>query len=131
MATMPAVYADKNRVKQIIYNLLGNAMKFTEHGTITIDARIQGKKLKILIVDTGPGISAAEQRLLFHKFQQSTNNFTTRESRGTGLGLYISKLLSEQMGGRISLDHSEPGKGSTFAFTLPIATPKQIGEKAP
>lgn len=117
----PPILADKDRVKQIMYNLLGNALKFTDHGTITIAAEVQGAMLKVLISDTGPGISEANQTMLFHKFQQGANGFLTRESRGTGLGLYISKLLSEQMGGTIALEHSEPGKGTTFSFSLPLA----------
>jgi two-component system, OmpR family, phosphate regulon sensor histidine kinase PhoR len=121
LGDMPLINADKDRVKQIIYNLLGNALKFTENGTITIEARVEGDFLKTLIVDTGPGISESDQRLLFRKFQQASNSFLTREARGTGLGLYISKLLSEQMGGRISLDKSVIGKGTTFSFTLPLA----------
>jgi signal transduction histidine kinase len=121
LSAAPAVHADKNRVKQIIYNLMGNALKFTEKGNITIDARVEGTKLKVLVKDNGPGIAEENQRLLFRKFQQASNSFITRESRGTGLGLYISKLLSEQMGGRIALEESALGKGTTFSFTVPLA----------
>lgn len=119
--SLPMVYADRNRVKQIVYNLVGNAMKFTERGVITIEPIIEGAKMQILVRDTGPGISSKDQRLLFRKFQQAKNTLKTREARGTGLGLYISKLLTEQMGGRISLEHSEIGHGTTFSFTLPLA----------
>jgi signal transduction histidine kinase/HAMP domain-containing protein len=124
---VPAIFADKNRVKQIVYNLVGNAMKFTENGTITVDAQISDGMMKTTVTDTGPGISEDGQRLLFRKFQQVGAGLLTRDaSRGTGLGLYISKLLSEQMGGRIALEHSEVGKGTTFSFTLPLAAGSEV-----
>ncbi len=127
LGKFPSIYADKNRVKQIVYNLMGNAMKFTEKGTIALDKQVEGDLLKISVTDTGPGISEVNQKLLFHKFQQANDSLLTRDtSRGTGLGLYISKMLCENMGGKLSLDHSEPGKGSTFSFTLPIATKKNV-----
>ncbi|HEX3082243.1 MAG TPA: ATP-binding protein, partial [Candidatus Saccharimonadia bacterium] len=70
--------------------------------------------------------------ILFHKFQQATSSIVTRDNtRGTGLGLYISKLLVEQMGGTIKLEHSEVGKGSTFSFTIPVATDKQKAAPPP
>jgi signal transduction histidine kinase/methyl-accepting chemotaxis protein len=125
--TYPFVYADKDRTKQIVYNLVGNAMKFTEKGGITLSAKIDKKLLKIFVKDTGRGIPQDKQSLLFRKFQQAGNSLLTRDTtRGTGLGLYISKLLSENMGGRVNLEGSEPGKGTTFSFTLPLATPKQL-----
>jgi len=121
--SMPMVWADKNRVKQIVYNLVGNASKFTETGGITISASEEGKSVKVLITDTGRGIPSEGQKLLFHKFQQTGDSILTRDStRGTGLGLYISKMLIEKMGGNIKLESSELGKGTTFSFTLPIAT---------
>ncbi|MDB5178337.1 MAG: Na+/proline symporter [Patescibacteria group bacterium] len=120
--SLPQVYADLNRVKQIVYNLIGNAMKFTETGGITIRAEIDGRNLKVLINDSGRGISEEGQQLLFHKFQQTGASLITRDTtRGTGLGLYISKLLAERMGGRIRLEKSEIDKGSVFSFSLPLA----------
>ena len=122
LQNMPNVHADKDRVKQIIYNLVVNALRFTENGSITIPGERIGDMLKVSVTDTGPGISDDGQRLLFRKFQQANNNpFTRDSSRGTGLGLYISKLLVEGMGGKIGLERSEIGTGSTFAFTLPLA----------
>lgn len=123
LKNLPEVLADKDRVKQVIYNLVGNAMKFTEKGTITISATKLNGMVKVMVTDTGPGIPLEGQKLLFRKFQQAGNSVFTRDtSRGTGLGLYISKLLIEHMGGTIGLDHSEVGKGTTFAFTLPLAS---------
>jgi signal transduction histidine kinase len=121
---VPAVYADKNRVKQIVYNLIGNALKFTEKdGSITLHVTADDKLLKVSVEDTGRGISEENQKLLFHKFQQAGDSLYTRDTtRGTGLGLYISKLMSEQMGGSMQLEQSVLDKGSTFSFTLPLAS---------
>ena len=131
LASLPAIFADKNRVKQVIYNLVGNAMKFTAKGTVSLDGRVEGKSLKIFVHDTGPGISEENQQLLFRKFQQASNSFMTRDTRGTGLGLYISKLLAEQMGGRVTLESSELGVGTTFSVALPVAKASQITPKQP
>jgi two-component system phosphate regulon sensor histidine kinase PhoR len=120
---LPPIYADPSRVKQVIYNLIGNAMKFTDDGTITLDGQVDGRLLKILVSDTGPGITPEKQHLLFRKFQQAGNTRLNHDaSRGTGLGLYISKLLSEQMGGHIVLEHSKVGVGTTFSVSLPLAS---------
>jgi signal transduction histidine kinase len=116
----PAVTADKQRIKQVIYNLLGNAIKFTDAGHITISTRQDNSFVYISIADTGRGMPAEAQRLLFRKFQQAGSSLLTRDTtNGTGLGLYISKLIIEQSGGRIGLEHSEVGKGSSFIFSLP------------
>jgi two-component system sensor histidine kinase ChiS len=126
LGELPMVWADKNRLKQIIYNMVGNAAKFTDQGGITINASADGDTVKILVVDTGRGISSDNQRLLFHKFQQAGGSLLTRDTtRGTGLGLYISKMLIENMGGHMALESSTEGKGSTFSVTIPIATGKQ------
>ncbi len=119
---LPEVCADKDKVKQIVYNMVGNAMKFTEKGGITIAAQAEKGFLKVNVIDTGKGIPADKQSLLFRKFQQASESLFTRDTtRGTGLGLYISKLLVEKMGGKINLEKSEEGKGSVFSFTLPLA----------
>ncbi len=121
LGTLPEVYADKDRVKQVIYNLVGNAMKFVDEGGVTIEAHVEGDHIELDVVDTGRGISHEGQQLLFHKFQQTNDKLLTRDTtRGTGLGLYISKLLTERMGGKIGLKSSEPGKGSVFFFTIPL-----------
>lgn len=120
---LPPVWADHDHTKQIIYNLLGNAVKFTDKGTITISAAVENSKIKLLISDTGRGIPLENQKLLFHKFQQAGSSLLTRDTtKGTGLGLYISKLLTESMGGSIGLAESAEGQGSTFSLTLPIST---------
>jgi signal transduction histidine kinase/PAS domain-containing protein len=120
---LPKVWADKNRLKQVIYNLLGNAAKFTEKGGITISAEIEGEFVKVRVSDTGAGMTIASQQLLFHKFQQASSSLLTRDTtRGTGLGLYISKMIVETMGGVIKLEESVAGKGTVFSFTVPVAT---------
>ncbi len=131
LGVLPEVYADQDKVKQVIYNLVGNAMKFTEKGGITITANPEKDLLKIYIEDTGRGIPADKQSLLFHKFQQAGESLYTRDTtRGTGLGLYISKLLTESMGGKIALEHSEEGKGTTFSFSLPLASAAEENDSA-
>ena len=119
---MPLVFADKNKVKQILINLVGNALKFTEEGGVTVRIHLYDGFVRVVVEDTGRGIPLENQMLLFHKFQQASNNLFTRDTtRGTGLGLYISKLIIEQMGGNIGLEYSQPGKGSAFGFALPVA----------
>lgn len=119
---LPAVYADKNRTEQILVNLVGNAIKFTTNGSITITASITDGFIGIRVIDTGGGISEHNQALLFRKFQPAGEEMLARDvTQSTGLGLYISKLIISSMGGTIGLEKSEPGKGSAFIFTLPIA----------
>lgn len=119
-AKLPKVRADSSRLQEILTNLVGNAIKFTEEGQVELSAKHSGKFVVISVTDTGKGISDKNQKLLFHKFQQATDNIFTREDgRSTGLGLYISKLLVEQMGGSIELERSTPKRGSTFSFSLP------------
>jgi PAS domain S-box-containing protein len=125
--SLPKVWADESRTKQVLYNLVGNAAKFTEEGGISIGAGIANGHVKVTVTDTGRGLSPKNQQLLFHKFQQANTSLLTRDTtRGTGLGLYISKRLIESMNGVIKLEKSEEGKGSTFSFTLPIATPELV-----
>ncbi len=118
----PHILADRNKVKEILINLVGNALKFTESGSVSIRFETHEKQLEIFIVDTGRGIPLVNQNLLFRKFQQAGDSLFTRDTtKGTGLGLYISKLMVEGMGGVIKLVESVPGKGTTFSFTLPLA----------
>jgi signal transduction histidine kinase/HAMP domain-containing protein len=126
LGKIPQVYADPARVTQVLYNLIGNALKFTEKGSVMINCIPQAHNIKVCVSDSGPGISAESQQLLFHKFQQSGDSILTRDSsRGTGLGLYISRLVASKMGGTVELEHSEVGKGTTFSFTIPVATKEQ------
>lgn len=119
---MPEVYADQEKVRQIIINLIGNSIKFTEKGGITISTKKDSDHVKVLIKDTGLGISDQYRELLFKKFQQAGERIITRDAAsGSGMGLYISKLLVEAMKGTIVIEDTKLGEGSTFSFTLPIA----------
>ena len=109
------------RLRQALFNLLSNANKFTDHGTITIDAR-QGQEdgrdwITFAVTDTGIGMTAEQMGKLFQEFSQADAS-TTRKYGGTGLGLAISKRFCQMMGGDITVE-SEPGKGSTFTIRLP------------
>jgi len=128
LGDLPRAAGDADRIQQVLYNLVGNAVKFTEAGgTVTVMAAKSGDMLKVTVTDTGRGIPLDTQKFLFHKFQQAGSSIITRDTtRGTGLGLYISKLLIDGMRGEIWLEKSQPDKGSTFAFTLPIATAERI-----
>lgn len=127
---LPFVMADAARLEEICTNLVGNAIKYTESGSITVHAEADGSQVKVRVTDTGRGIDVASRGLLFRKFQQAATNVLTRDnSSSTGLGLYITKLLVEQMGGTIGLESSELGKGSTFVFTLPIHKDYNKGQK--
>jgi len=115
--------ADKDRTQQIVYNLIGNAIKFTDKGAVKINLKNNANRIEIRVIDTGAGISVESRSLLFHKFQQAQDNPLTRKSSsGTGLGLYISKTLAQGMKGDVVLESTEANVGSTFLFTLPIAS---------
>lgn len=116
-----AVYADRVRFKQILYNLISNAVKFTpKDGRIDIACQEDGNSIRISVADTGIGIRAEDQAVIFEEFRQVEGTADLAQE-GTGLGLAITKRLVEQQGGRISVE-SEPGKGSRFTFTLPAGS---------
>ncbi|NPV75935.1 MAG: GAF domain-containing protein [Anaerolineae bacterium] len=120
---LPTVQADATRVRQVLLNFISNAAKFTEQGTITVEAKTavspEGKpEVMITVTDTGSGIAPEDEAKLFQPFSQ-VDDSPTRKTGGTGLGLSISRSLIELHHGRIGLLYSEVGKGSTFFFTLP------------
>ncbi len=115
------IHVDDGLFKEILINLIGNSVKFTNKGKITVSQRIEGKNLITTVTDTGIGIAEDKQELLFHRFQQAMNRTMSRESGGTGLGLYISKAFAKVMGGDLKLVNTEEGKGSVFAVTLPLS----------
>jgi CheY-like chemotaxis protein len=125
---LPLVRIDKQRVRQVLLNLLSNAAKFTEAGGITLRVVPTAGGLTLSVQDTGMGIAPEHQGLVFEEFRQVEGD-TTRTQQGTGLGLPISKRLIELHGGRMWLD-SVPGQGSTFFFTLP-AQPDTAGAALP
>ncbi len=112
------LHADANRIRQVLVNLVGNAIKFTEKGQVSLDAKVEDDRLRVEVSDTGPGIAADAIPLLFRDFTQLDNS-STRSFGGTGLGLAICKRLVDLMGGTIGVD-STPGQGSTFWFELPV-----------
>lgn len=116
------VLADKDRLQMVLMNLIGNALKFTEHGSVTISTeKVAGGNITVKVTDTGNGIPLANQPLLFRKFQQAGSSLYTRDtSKGTGLGLYVSSLMLAGMGGKIWLEESVEGKGTVFAFSIPL-----------
>jgi PAS domain S-box-containing protein len=126
---LPSLLADRQRVVQVLTNLVGNAIKFTpEGGCVTVRACLDGEApgaLRVEVADTGPGISAADRPKLFRRFTQLDMS-ATRQAGGTGLGLSIAKALVEAHGGAIGVE-SEPGRGATFWFTLPLAGPDESG----
>jgi signal transduction histidine kinase len=115
---LPRGMGDARRLTQVLLNLVGNAIKFTDQGKVEIRARQQGDRFKISVIDTGPGIAPADQAKIFEEFQQ-VDNTSTRKKGGTGLGLSISRKIVELHGGRITVE-SEVGKGSNFKITIPI-----------
>jgi PAS domain S-box-containing protein len=116
---LPALISDRQKVKQILLNLLSNALKFTHHGNVTISAKRSRDKTIILAVsDTGIGIAAADHEKIFEDFRQLDNS-PTRAYGGTGLGLSICRRLSQMLDGRLTV-LSQVGKGSTFTLTLPL-----------
>jgi signal transduction histidine kinase len=121
MDAVPTIMADEGRYRQIMYNLLSNATKYSEHCAITVTADYDDEQVTIHVTDTGKGISPENQKLLFHKFQQASDTLTRDDTKGTGLGLYISRLLATNMHGDVVLEHTEVGKGSTFSLRLPRA----------
>jgi signal transduction histidine kinase len=125
-AGLPRGRGDEQRITQVLLNLVGNAIKFTEAGEVAIAASAENGAFTVAVRDTGPGIGVADQARIFEEFQQADNS-TTRSKGGTGLGLAISKRIVEMHGGRIWVE-SEQGQGSTFAFTLPIKVEAQTGQ---
>ncbi|MFA0077863.1 ATP-binding protein [Vibrio artabrorum] len=113
-------YIDPSRLAQILFNLIGNAIKFTEHGHVHVSIQSQASSFYISVEDTGIGINSQQRSSLFSPFVQADSTITRRFG-GTGLGLAITKRLVELMNGRISVE-SEPGKGSKFEVQLPILT---------
>ncbi len=118
-ARMPQVKMDAERVEQVLVNLLGNALKFTSQGAITLTVRVNDSDVEISVRDTGIGIAPENQAWIFDEFTQIRGQIEKRQREGSGLGLAIAKRIVEAHGGRIEVD-STPGQGSTFRFYLPL-----------
>lgn len=116
------VRADPTKLVEVLRNLIGNAVKFTDRGKVTVEVSEVEPNVVVRIRDTGIGIKPDDQLHLFEKFYQASNQGKGKPS-GTGLGLYICKWIIEKMGGALWLEQSAPGEGSVFMFTLPSASP--------
>ncbi|MEI9979009.1 MAG: GAF domain-containing protein [Edaphobacter sp.] len=122
---LPAITGDQDRLIQVVINLISNAIKFTDSGSVTCSAGMRGGELTVSVTDSGIGIAPDDQPKVFEKFKQVGDTLTDKP-KGTGLGLPICREIVEYHGGRIWVE-SEPGHGSTFSFTLPITSePAQL-----
>jgi len=120
---------DRRRLEQVLVNLLGNAVKFTDQGSVSVRASSAEGRIRVEVADTGIGIDAAHKDKLFRPFSQIDTGLA-RAHEGTGLGLSVSRHLIELMGGTIDVE-SAPGAGSTFFFTLPVDPPRAQVERGP
>ena len=127
------VLADRDRLMQVMVNLLSNALKFVQQGSgrVTVGARSAADEVRVSVVDNGPGIPAEDTEVIFHKFRQGsgTTDVLTDKPQGTGLGLPISRQIIEYFNGRLWVE-SSPGAGARFVFTLPRQAGDNEGNKA-
>jgi signal transduction histidine kinase len=121
---LPVGRGDDRRLSQVLLNLVGNAVKFTDAGEVRIEAKASDGAFLVSVSDTGPGIAAEDQARIFEEFQQADTS-STRKKGGTGLGLSIAKRILALHGGRIWVE-SALGKGSTFSFTLPVRVERMV-----
>lgn len=117
-ADLPRISGDRRRIRQILLNLLSNAAKFTERGTITFSVKNRGSEIMFAVLDSGPGIPEDDQAVIFEPFRQTDAGI--KHGTGTGLGLAISRLLAEAHGGKLWVE-SSPGEGASFFVVIPIA----------
>jgi signal transduction histidine kinase len=118
---------DEQRIAQVLLNLVGNAIKFTDDGEVSVGVRQENGEFLVEVSDTGVGIAPAVRDKIFEEFGQADDS-STREQGGTGLGLAIAKRMVELHGGRLWVD-SEPGAGSTFSFSLPVRVEQKAEAK--
>jgi len=123
---LPMAHGDERRLTQVLLNLVGNAIKFTDVGEVAIKTSTADGSFTVAVRDTGPGIAEADQGKIFEEFQQADSS-PTKKKGGTGLGLAIAKRIIEMHGGRLWVE-SELGLGSTFCFTVPVKVERQVGQ---
>jgi signal transduction histidine kinase len=121
---LPQAHGDERRLTQVLLNLVGNAIKFTDTGEVAIRTSVANGSFTVAVHDTGPGIAEQDQAKIFEEFQQADSS-TTKQKGGTGLGLAIAKRIIEMHGGRIWVE-SKVGEGSTFSFTVPVNVEQQV-----
>jgi signal transduction histidine kinase len=121
---LPIGQGDERRLTQVLLNLVGNAIKFTDVGKVVVRVGLEAGAYVVSVTDTGPGIAEADREKIFEEFQQAD---TTRAKAkgGTGLGLAISRRIVEMHGGRLWVE-STLGEGSTFSFTVPVNVERQV-----
>jgi signal transduction histidine kinase len=119
---LPQVIGDERRITQVLVNLIGNAIKFTDAGEVEVRVTADTNQFAVTVRDTGPGIAPEHRTRIFEEFQQADTS-TTRPKGGSGLGLAIAKRIVEMHGGTLALLQSEVGRGSTFGFTIPRTGP--------
>ncbi len=117
---LPKIMADKEKLRQVMNNLIDNAIKYTKKGTIRIQLRQDGNDLRFEVADTGKGIAREEQGLIFEKYTRGKGSIN--QSAGLGLGLYVAKIVIGQHKGKIWAESTGEGRGSKFIFTVPIHT---------
>ena len=125
--TLPLIWGDSTRIRQILLNLMSNAIKYTDSGTVTLWAKVEDKTIRIGVTDTGIGIPTEKLSTIFDRFEQVQK---AHQTKGTGLGLDISQQLAKMHGSLLMID-SIVGLGSTFSFVLPIATTEQLQTSHP
>jgi signal transduction histidine kinase len=123
--SLPVGRGDERRIAQVLLNLVGNAIKFTDDGEIRISARADRDRFLVCVADTGPGIPLSEQGRIFEEFHQ-VDSSNTKKKGGTGLGLAIARRIVRLHGGRLWVE-SEPGRGSTFYVDLPVTATPEVG----
>jgi signal transduction histidine kinase len=122
---LPPAHGDQRRLTQVLLNLVGNAIKFTDSGEVAIKVAAGNGAYTLSVRDTGPGIDPADQSKIFEEFQQADSS-STKSKSGTGLGLSISQRIVAMHGGRIWVK-SAPGFGSTFFIEVPVNVEQQVG----
>jgi signal transduction histidine kinase len=122
---LPVARGDARRINQVLLNLVGNAIKFTDFGEVSVRAAVVDHEFMLSVRDTGPGVAQADQENIFEEFRQAGNNDGPLKG-GTGLGLAIAKKIVEAHGGRMGVE-STPGEGSVFWFTLPTQLERPVG----
>ena len=126
--SLPIGIGDEQRLTQVLLNLVGNAIKFTDQGEVAVKASALNGAYTLSVCDTGPGIPPADQAKIFEEFQQADSS-ATKKKGGTGLGLSIARRIVELHGGRMWVE-SEVGKGATFSISLPVKVEQQQAERA-
>jgi signal transduction histidine kinase len=124
---LPLGQGDERRITQVLLNLVGNAIKFTEAGEVSVRVHAGDGAFQVAVADTGPGIREEDRQKIFEEFQQSDSS-PTKTKGGTGLGLAIAKRIVEMHGGRIWVE-STLGRGSTFHFSVPVHAGAQAAAK--